>query len=129
MINPSNLLDRLTKWHWSPLHPDTYTFQNNHERAGIGRIAHECYGTFNLTWLATGRKIETRDHHLDAIKFFCTMRPLIAMVEVDKQPLSSYMLLMRERQFLAWALAHRGQIPIEILNTIMSVMNDADRVR
>lgn len=47
MYNIGVMLKRLAKYYWSPEHPRTYLLEGGN---GIGNLASQSYGAFNLLW-------------------------------------------------------------------------------
>lgn len=108
------LCEKLAHFYWSPSHPSSYLAKHPVSGAyvGLGRIAHECYGSFNIAYLSVGRNLSSLTQHELAIQFFVAAKKEMAF-EVDGYPLSSYLMLLTEREFLEWYSKKRDQIPKE----------------
>ena len=96
MLDVKELCARLSKFHWSPKPPHTYVTAQGH---GLGSLAHNCYGSFNLIWAT--HSLETREDHLKAISAFSTQR-LHSTQIVKKVPLSDWLTLMNPQEFGHW---------------------------
>ena len=100
-----NLLTKLTKWYWSPQYPTTYVLPNG---AGLGKIAMQSPGAFNLTWQRCGANLSD---HVSAVNYFSLARTRLDSVLIDKQPLGSYATLMHPAEFRNFYMKHRQNMP------------------
>lgn len=97
------MYEKLSRFYWSPQHPAAYTIEHpsNGRAAGLGLLAMQSPAAFNLAYIAVGGKLDTLDDHIHAVTLFTGYRNLVEE-EVNKQPLSSWILLMSAREFKNW---------------------------
>ena len=129
-ISVRQLCEKLAHFYWSPMHPDTYLVKHPHTGAdiGIGRIAHECYASFNLAYLTVGRNLSNINQHNLAIQNFIAAKRELA-AEIEGHPLSSYVLVMSEREFQAWYAKNKASIPTEACICIDRAFHNVHKLR
>ena len=118
-MTPKELTDKLSKWWWSPLPPETYLIPHPTTGAmvGIGKIASKSYAAFNVTYAHLNGKLSTVEHHAVAIRLFTSITPAMD-VYVEGAELGSWVTLLSKGQFATWALGKempvgvRGFLPL-----------------
>jgi hypothetical protein len=97
------LVRKLAKFHWSPKHPSAYVLPHpeSGKPVGVGIIAMQCPGAFNLMYVAVNGELSTIEDHRKAIDVLVTCGRL-SRVEVEKHPLSSWLTLFTEEEFKNW---------------------------
>lgn len=120
MLDIKQMCERLSKFHWSPDLPKTYTIDGN----GLGNLAHNCYGSFNLIWAAY--PLVTVEDHMTAIGAFTTQR-LHSTQIVKNVPLSDWLTLMNPVEFSYWYRDHcnylHKQSRINIEKALYAIQN------
>jgi hypothetical protein len=105
MIDVKELCAKLAKYHWSPKHPRTYVLQNGR---GLGRIAHQSYGAFNLTY--AGYKLETAQDHSRAIDIFTQQVQECTEIIVHNQELGDWLTQLNAKEFAGWYKVNKDSI-------------------
>lgn len=100
-----NLLNRLTKFYWSENPPETYVIKNptSGEHCGIGLIASQNYGAFNLTWVSS--KGEDNWRTFAGQTTLCvdfTRNKPITQHKVNGVCLVDYLCLYSQKEFTNW---------------------------
>lgn len=97
------LVTKLAKFHWSPKHPSEYVLPHpeSGKPVGVGIIAMQCPGAFNLMYVAVNGALSTYEDHQAAITMLVKCDKL-AKIDVLKQPLSSWLTLFTEEEFKGW---------------------------
>ncbi len=105
MIDVRALCDKLAKFHWSPKHPSTYVLSNGR---GLGRIAQQSYGAFNVVYL--GYKLETVQDHGRAIEIFTQQVQECSEIVVHGQELGDWLTQLSPKQFETWYVANKSSV-------------------
>jgi hypothetical protein len=97
------LYTKLEKFHWSPKHPAEYVLllPDAKKVVGIGLVAMNCPGAFNLVYALVKGALNTLADHQTAVNLYVTCER-IARFEIKKQPLSSWLTLLSEEEFKVW---------------------------
>lgn len=103
MKTVKNLLNRLNKFYWSDNPPETYTIPNptTQEICGIGLIASQNYGAFNLTWASFKGNWKTFDGQTQLCVNFAKNKP-ITQHKVNGVMLIDYLCLYSQKDFINW---------------------------
>ena len=102
-----DFLKKLEKFYWSPKRPEAYVIEHNGEQIGYGRVAHKCYGTFNILWATC--PLATRDDHIAAVIAAGDLRKRLQQV-VDGAPLADHITLFTPTELRAWLGEHRKAV-------------------
>lgn len=95
MLDVKELCERLSRFHWSPNHPRSYTLNGK----GLGNLAPHCYGSFNLIWASY--PLNTVEEHVKAISAFTVQRVHSTQVVKGVQ-LADWLTLMTPSEFSYW---------------------------
>jgi hypothetical protein len=123
MTEVKQLVARLSRYYWSPNHPTTYTTP---EGRGLGRLAPECYGTFNLVWAT--HKLDTVQDHLKAISAFTEQKALASEV-VKGAEIGSWLTLLQPHEMAFWLQENRGQVSRKTRTNIERALNALQDLR
>lgn len=118
MLDVKELCDRLSRYHWSPQPPSTYTLGQGR---GLGAIAHNCYGTFNLIWAT--HELDTTEQHLTAIKAFSVQRTHSEQV-VKGAAISDWMTLLNPAELAVWYRSNGVYVNIHTRQNIEKALNN-----
>lgn len=94
----AELIARLSKYYWSHDHPRSYVLFIDGKYRGIGAVAHQNYGAFNLAWLSVLGDLSTVDKHHAALKTFELAKSLETS-EISGVSVCSYATLLRPPEF------------------------------
>lgn len=97
------LLNRLTKFYWSDNPPESYVILNptTKEHCGIGLIASQNYGAFNLTWASSTGDWRTFAGQTQLCVDFTRNKP-ITQHKVNGVMLLEYLCLYQQKEFINW---------------------------
>lgn len=104
MLDVRELCTKLTHYHWSPKLPQSYVLDSG---KGLGTIAANCYGTFNLIWAT--HKLESTNDHLAAITAFTVQRPKSEQI-IRGAPLHDWLTLLNAHEFSYWYAKNGGKV-------------------
>lgn len=113
----SDLINRLSKYYWSHDHPRSYVLFIDGKYRGIGAVAYQNYGAFNLAWLSVLGDLSTVDKHLAALKTFELAKSLEAS-EISGVSVCSYATLLRPPEFFK---------VFSVQNTLASNFNNSSK--
>lgn len=111
------LLRKLEKFYWSPKPPESYV---NSEGNGYGKIAHNCYGTFNLIWAIN--PLVTKDDHFTAIVQSTTLKKLLQQ-EVDGATLADRITLSTPSELGIWLEGHGDDVSPLAKSAMLKALN------
>jgi hypothetical protein len=95
------LFEKLSNYYWSPEHPSSYVLQlENGAERGIGLLAHQNYGAFNLSWGSNQGRCETDDDQTKLITGFSKYR-VYAEMPMGKQKVGDWTCMLKPEAFLA----------------------------
>ena len=94
----TELVKRLSQYHWSPKQPMGYVLHIDGKYRGIGAVANQNYGAFNLAWLSVLGDLSTVDKHHAALKTFELAKKLESS-EISGIDVCSYATLMSMPEF------------------------------
>ena len=104
MLDVKELCTKLAKYHWSPKLPTSYVVPGG---AGLGTIAPNCYGTFNLVW--ANQRLLTQEDHRQAIMLFIEQR-LRSEQMIRGAPLADWLTLLTAKEFSYWYAANGSKV-------------------
>lgn len=94
-----SLVAKLSKFYWSPNHPQTYTLRGaDGKHKGVGNIAHHDYGAFNLAWAEVQDQWKTPQEQVAFVARFAEWRTVTGII-VDKYPLREWATLLTPAEF------------------------------
>lgn len=125
MQRVQRILARLGKFYWSPEVPEHYVIpQLGHVATktpcGIGTIAHQSYGAFNLTWVSTDADWQTMAGQTILCTAFAQIKPL-TLHKVNGVCLGDYLTLYQPKGFVRW-LTDEKCIPIKIKSDLYKLL-------
>ena len=108
-------LQKLSKFYWSAETPDSYKVPHykTGELVGIGRVAMQHPGSFNLTWSYMKGELGTYANHLDAVAFYSKAVKANDHV-IDGAPLEEWLTLLNQAEYLTWYYANCSRLPDDI---------------
>ena len=113
MKTVKQLLAKLSNFYWSPEHPSHYVLQlDNGREKGVGLIAYQNYGAFNLAWGSNQGRADTEDHHITLAIDFSKYRRYTAY-KMGEQTVGDWACMLRPKEFLSQCL----ETPVE--NTVI----------
>lgn len=120
-----DLVTKLSKYYWSPLHPSNYTIKNlnNSKPCGIGLIAHTDYAAFNLAWTVCEGKWNTMAYQLRLVTEFERFK-LTTPTLVAGFPLSEWFCLFKPTEALHW-LNREGDVSDLLRKTLTPILEKA----
>lgn len=123
-MTPQEMITKLSKFYWSPRPPETYLIPHptTGVQVGLGRIVHKSYAAFNLTYAYVGGKLQDVGTQARAVKVFSFLQDRLE-VPVAGADLSSWVTLLTQPEFTAWAAANTDSIPLELRNYMPGVLN------
>jgi len=113
------LIQRLTKWYWSPNFPTTYLVNG----AGLGRVALSDPGAFNLTWAKYSTRLNTLEGQQEAVAYFSLVGSRLKKIQLNGEPLSDYACLQDQGAFTATIREIQNRISVEPRSVILSAFN------
>lgn len=118
----TKLLTRLGKFYWSPEVPEHYVIPqpDTGKPCGIGTIAYQNYGAFNLTWVSTEADWQTMAGQTELCTTFAQIKPL-TQHKVNGVCLADYLTLYQPKGFVRW-LTDEKCIPIKIKSDLYKLL-------
>lgn len=119
------LVKMLTRFHWSPNHPSTYTIDIDGTPRGIGRIAAKNYGAFNLAWGACDGKWETKAEQSALVTSFSKYSSM-TIHTVNKEPVGDWACLLGPKGFYHLVLNSKelsDQVQADLVSAASGAMN------
>lgn len=111
----NQLITRLSKFHWSPLHPSKYVIKEEGKRSyGLGLIAHRSYGAFNLTWRFCEGKLTTLENHQTGMNYYIAIYPLMTFKHKGAN-MDTWLTLLQEKEFEVWWKSQKTDLPTELV--------------
>ena len=102
------MCDRLANYHWSPKHPSEYVIKSpDGQTRGIGIIAQNNYGAFNLAWAAVEGKCKTMEEHVEIITKFSGYQAVTTLT-LNDVPISDWLCFLRPNAFHLLVDASKG---------------------
>lgn len=117
MQDVRELVARLSQYHWSPNHPSSYLTP---EGRGLGKMAHACYGSFNLIWAT--HSLQTVDDHVIAMGAFSEQVELSKQVIKDTE-LGWWLTLLQPHEFAVWFRDNRQKVNSKSRSRIVKALN------
>lgn len=106
-----DLCDRLRKFYWSEHHPSRYVIchpTNENRMAGIGTIAHESYGAFNIAFALCAGDLHSIAGQRKIVDTFTQVRINSDLTQiVDGAELSDTLLVLDQEAFGVWYMDNR----------------------
>jgi len=122
------LLNKLGKFYWSDEVPETYTILNptTGEKCGIGLIASQNYGAFNLTWAAFKGDWHTFAGQTTLCVEFSKNKP-ITQHKVGGVMLVDYLCLYSQSEFVNWMRVEK-QFPVVVRMQIENLLMGTEKL-
>lgn len=98
------MVQGLTKWYWSDKFPTSYV---DSKKAGIGRVALDAPGAFNITWAKYRENLIGQEQ----VHYFAVMSIQLGRVQVKGETLETYASLYTYKQFRDLYLANYKTMP------------------
>lgn len=120
------ILNRLKKFYWSPEPPETYVIKHpdTGNFCGIGTIAHQNYGAFNLTWVSTDADWHTMTGQTQLCTEFAQIKPL-TQHKVNGVCLIDYLCLYQPKGFVHWLNTEKG-VPIHLKTELTKLLDKVE---
>lgn len=123
----SRLIKTLTRFHWSPNHPSTYTIDIDGTPRGIGRIADKNYGAFNLAWGACEGKWSTKAEQSALVTSFAKYSSM-AMHTINREPIEDWACLLGPKGFYH-LVTNSKELSAEVQTDLVSAASGAMNVQ
>lgn len=117
MLDLSRWLQRVGQFYWSPEHPSTYVLYNGR---GLGRLAGQDFGAFNLVWAAM--PLQSEQDHAEAIEAFA-MQSTRNSQEVAGAELGDWLTLLSPLEFKSWYEGYGDELVAESCQLIESALH------
>lgn len=122
-MNIKALFERLSNWHWSPCHPSAYIIYNEDgSQAGVGRIAYQNYGAFNLAWGNALLPLNTHTGQLQLLSDFSKYRHFTAY-KMGEQTVGDWLCMLQPEAFIS----QLEKTPVPIASITRELLGVADR--
>lgn len=119
-------IQRLEHYYWSPRHPREYVVESlDGSKQGIGLIAHQDYGAFNLVWATV--PLTRLFHHRVALLHFNEQASLNQQ-ELEGAALGDWLTLLRPDEFKKWYTLRRDQVSPPAVERIDLALNVLDKL-
>lgn len=120
------LCTKLSNYYWTPAHPAHYVIRlANGQTIGLGKVAAEDYGLFNLVWASC--PLTSVDEHNTAVGVFKLLQ--LNMPVVAGQSLSDWLTQLTPLEFEAWFNQHAEEIPSLFQYYIVRALHALAQVR
>lgn len=126
-MNVESLINKVSKFYWSPNHPSTYHFQHGEVRAGLGLIAHNDYAAFNIAYASAGN-LDTLKAHLRATEVWAVFTKFTDQI-VGEATLGEWITLYQPPEFAVWYKYNRAEVNINAQRAINTALRTLHRVR
>lgn len=111
------LLQGLTKWYWSANFPTSYVDERG---AGIGRVALDSPGAFNVTWAKYRENLITPD----AVQYFAIMSINLSRVQINGNSLDTYASLYSYPKFREFYLRYAKTLPSPLTEALSPAFHE-----
>lgn len=120
------LLNQLSNYYWTPTRPEYYVIRlASGQTVGLGKIASEDYGLFNLVWASS--PLTTVEQHMAAIELFRQLKSQVPVVA--GQSLSDWLTQLSPAQFEQWYLRNEAELPMVFRLHIIRALHALAQVR
>jgi hypothetical protein len=120
------LFKKLSNYYWSPKHPSSYVLQlADGAEKGIGLLAHQNYGAFNLSWGSNQGRWESDADQLRLITGFSKYRVYSEML-MGKQKVGDWTCMLKPEAFLVQVCKTPVEKPVvqqELIQIAMRACN------
>lgn len=105
-------IQKLTQFHWSPELPEKYLVKHSSsgEMVGIGRVAMQYPGSFNLTWAYAKESVDNYAKHVMAVAFF-TKAVAVNKHEIDGANLEEWLTVYTRTEYTDWYKSVYRRLP------------------
>lgn len=117
-------IQKLSKFHWSPDHPETYLVKHlkTGDMVGIGRVAMQSPGSFNLAWAYSGSCIASYAKHVMVVAFFAKAAVINKYV-IDGAELEEWLTVYNRTEYTNWYKTIYSRLPESIKTLHNSALN------
>ena len=115
--------DRLANYHWSPKHPSEYVLRTEDKVRGIGLIAQNNYGAFNLAWASVEGRCGDLAEHTEIITRFSRYQTVTTHM-LNDVPLSDWLCFLRPNGF-RMLIQSTETIPVPLKQELLYVTGKA----
>ena len=129
------LCEKLANYHWSPMHPSNYVIPAGFRKVkGIGLIAKQDYGAFNLAWAASANKWKTEEDQGVLIQLF-SMYQKHTHYLINNVPVGDWLCLLKPKGFSflieneASRPDHPNKVPPDVAKLLMETAEMALKIR
>jgi len=112
--NMQQMLQKLTKWYWSDKFPTSYV---DGRGAGLGRVALDAPGAFNVTWAKYRENLLGQE----PVMYFAMVSIQLSRVQLKGEPLETYASIYSYEKFRSIYLRHARILP----STVTGLLNPA----
>ena len=126
-MNIKNLYNKLSKYYWSPDHPSHYVIDfPDGTQKGLGLIANQNYGAFNLAWGAAQGRWQTKDDQIELVTAFSRYR-LVTQHIMGQQTVGDWACMLQPADFIQQLYATPVAVP-SITRDLLGVADRALRI-
>jgi hypothetical protein len=103
------LIQKLSKFYWTPMPPEHYTITVLGKKAGIGLVAWQDYAAFNYAWAANTLDLNTEAGQVVMLREWALARSFTS-VPVLGQELSWFFTSQTLPEFRVWYMDNRQEV-------------------
>ena len=103
------LIQKLSKFYWTPMPPEHYTITVLGKKAGIGLVAWQDYAAFNYAWAANTLDLNTEAGQVVMVREWALARSFTS-VPVLGQELSWFFTSQSLPEFRVWYMDNRQEV-------------------
>lgn len=105
------LIQKLSKFYWTPMPPEHYTITVLGKKAGIGLVAWQDYAAFNYVWAANTLDLNTEAGQVIMVREWNLARSFTS-VPILGQELSWYLTSKSLPEFRVWYKGNRHEVAL-----------------